>query len=210
MNKLKHCYDEVAEEYMARFGDELNGKHLDRILLAAFASENGDKGRLIDLGCGPGQTTAYLYEKGVVDIIGTDLSPIMVAKATQLHTHLKFEVADMTALPYTDSVFGSAIAFYSIVHFYEEKLKTAFKEIYRVLKSGADLLLSFHIGEEPIHYDNFLGKEVDIDFYFWQTDSVVTTAKEAGFAIVDVIERKPYEGIEYPSQRTYLWLRKGK
>ncbi len=55
-----HCYDKTAKNYADKFINELSHKHLDRILLKLFASKNLDKGKLIDLGCGPGQTTKYL------------------------------------------------------------------------------------------------------------------------------------------------------
>ena len=54
------CYNKTAKNYADKFKDELAKKHFDRILLKSFAVENFDKGKLIDLGCGPGQTTFLL------------------------------------------------------------------------------------------------------------------------------------------------------
>ena len=62
------CYDKTANNYADKFIDELTKKHLDRILLKSFAAENFNKGKLIDLGCGPGQTTKYLSECGLTEI----------------------------------------------------------------------------------------------------------------------------------------------
>ena len=72
--KVISCYNATAEEYAANLFDELSKKPLDRLLLKQFAAENKAKGKMIDLGCGPGQTTKFLAENGVKDIIGTDLS----------------------------------------------------------------------------------------------------------------------------------------
>jgi len=36
------CYDTTAKNYANKFIDELNKKHLDRILLKSFFSENKD------------------------------------------------------------------------------------------------------------------------------------------------------------------------
>src|SRR5688572_10045706 len=112
-----YCYNTTSRKYADKFLDELSYKHLDRILLQAFASENSSRGRSIDLGCGPGQTTRFLFECGVKDILGTDLSPNMVEVAKGSHPSISFEVADMLQLQYADGSVGSAIAFYSIVHF---------------------------------------------------------------------------------------------
>ena len=91
---VQDCYDKTAVEYANQFYNELDAKHLDKILLHAFATENCDKGRMLDLGCGPGQTTAALRKIGVEDIIGTDLSPVAIEKAKELNPLISFEVAD--------------------------------------------------------------------------------------------------------------------
>jgi predicted TPR repeat methyltransferase len=57
------CYDKTAGRYADKFLDELAYKPLDQILLNAFSEQNKGKGTLIDFGCGPGQTTRFLFEK---------------------------------------------------------------------------------------------------------------------------------------------------
>jgi ubiquinone/menaquinone biosynthesis C-methylase UbiE len=111
------CYNKTAQKYADKYGDELSHKHLDCILLNSFALENRDKGRMIDLGCGPGQTSKYLADRGIKDITGIDISTEMIKTAKSINPSIHFESADMLNLPYPDNSFGSAIAFYSIVHF---------------------------------------------------------------------------------------------
>ena len=208
--KIVKCYDATAAAYAAELFDELSKKPLDRLLLTQFAAENKGKGKIIDLGCGPGQTTRFLADNGVKDIIGTDLSQGMIAKARELSPDLEFQTADMLDLDFPDKHFASAVAFYAIVHFTIEELAIAFGEIYRVLQAGGQFLLSFHIGNDIIHRDEFFGEKVDIDFYFFQTTTVIGLLKEAGFSVMDAIERYPYEGAEHPSKRAYLWVRKAR
>jgi ubiquinone/menaquinone biosynthesis C-methylase UbiE len=202
------CYDATASNYADKFLDELSKKHLDRILLQAFATENAGKGRMVDLGCGPGQTTRFLFECGVNDIVGTDLSPNMVEVAKGSHPSIAFEVADMLQLQYADGSVGSAIAFYSIVHFDYELVKVAFKEVYRILVSGGQFLFSFHVGSETIHLDSFLEKDVKIDFYFLEVEKIREMLGEVGFEVIDCIQREPYKDVEHPSSRAYVWVRK--
>jgi ubiquinone/menaquinone biosynthesis C-methylase UbiE len=201
------CYDKTAKNYADKFIDELRHKHLDRILLKSFASENSANGTLIDLGCGPGQTTKYLSECGVTDILGVDISSNMVTVAKNINPHLHFETADILNLKYPDNSFGSAIAFYAIVHFDYEQLKTAFKEIKRVLTNTGQFLFSFHIGGNVVHMDNFLDHHVHIDFYFFETNKITGLLTEIGFEIIDIIERQPYKDVENPSKRAYIWTK---
>jgi ubiquinone/menaquinone biosynthesis C-methylase UbiE len=202
------CYDKTANNYADKFIDELSKKHFDRLLLRSFANENKDKGKIIDLGCGPGQTTKFLFDCGMKDIAGTDISSKMIDVAKNINPQISFETADMLKLQYADQTFGAAIAFYSIVHFTYDQVKIAFKEIARVLKNEGQFLFSFHVGDETIHLDNFLDQPVSIDFYFLSVDKILTLLSETGFETIDVIERRPYEGVEHASRRAYVWVKK--
>jgi SAM-dependent methyltransferase len=204
------CYDKTAVKYAEKFINELDNKHLDKILLKAFIDKNIAKGRLIDLGCGPGQTTKFLFDNGFTDTIGVDISQEMVKVAKMTNPHLNFEQADMLNLKYKDNSFGSAIAFYSIVHFNYDQVQTALKEIIRVLKENGELLFAFHIGDNIVHLDNFLEQKVEIDFYFFEVSKIKEILIETGFEIVDIIERKPYKDVEHQSERAYIWAKETK
>lgn len=202
-----NCYDQTAKTYAAKFMDELTKKHLDRILLRAFAEENKTYGPLLDLGCGPGQTTKFLSDCGVRDIRGTDISPAMIKTAKEINPHLTFEVADMLNLQYAPNTFGAAVAFYAIVHFTNEQLRRSLEEIRRVLKEKGEFLFSFHVGDQVVHVNDFLDHPVNIDFHFFETSKVIELLQQTGFAIVDVIERQPYKDVEYASTRAYIWVK---
>jgi len=163
------CYNKTAKNYADKFCNELDHKHLDRILLKCFVDENINNGKLIDLGCGPGQTTKFITDLELTDIIGIDFSEEMITVARTLNPHLHFETGDILNLKYHDQTFGSAVAFYSIVHFDHEQVRTALKEIKRVLKDDGQFLFSFHVGEDVVHLDDFLEHKVNIDFYFFNT-----------------------------------------
>lgn len=205
--QVKHCYDLTASSYADKYLSELGSKHLDQLLLRAFVAENVNKGTCIDLGCGPGQTTRFLFEEGMKDVVGVDLSSSMIAEARKHHPGIPFEQADMLALSYNDHQFASAIAFYAIVHFNEEQLRQALKEIYRVLQPGGAFLFSFHIGDETVRVDNFLEQNISLDFQFFKVSLVKQLLISTGFTIIDCIERSPYAS-EHPTQRAYIWVKK--
>src|SRR6516162_10763993 len=156
---IRTCYDAVAREYAERFADELSHKPLDRELLARFALEVQGRGEVYDLGCGPGQTTAFLHGCGV-SVRGLDISAELVREARQRHPGLIFEQGDMLALPVADASVAGVIAFYAIVHLSPAGLRRALAEMHRVLRPGGRLLLAFHIGEGAVHVENFLGRAV--------------------------------------------------
>ncbi len=202
------CYNKTAKNYADKFFNELDHKHLDRILLKRFVDENINKGKLIDVGCGPGQTTKFIADQELTDIIGVDISEEMINVARTLNPHLHFETGDILNLKYQDQTFGSAVAFYAIVHFDHDQLRTAFKEIRRVLKDHGQFLFSFHVGEEVVHLDELLGQKVNIDFNFFDTQKIIALLTECDFTIIDAVDRQPYKDVEYPSKRAYIWVKK--
>jgi ubiquinone/menaquinone biosynthesis C-methylase UbiE len=206
--KIINCYNQVADNYAAERSDELSKKHFDRLLLKEFAVVSKDNGRCADFGCGPGQTTKFLYDHGLKDIIGVDISSGMIDAAQRLFPKIKFETGDLLNVSYASNYFGSALAFYAIVHFTYDQIKIAFSEVNRVLKKGGQFLFSFHVGNETVHFDKANDIDVDIDLYFFQTEKVIELLHETEFEIIDALERHPYLDVEYASKRGYIWAEK--
>jgi SAM-dependent methyltransferase len=206
--KIIKTYNATAESYAATRIDELSKKHLDRLLLKEFAGRNKDMGICADFGCGPGQTTKFLFDAGVKDIIGVDISPGMVKVARRIFPYIRFETGDLLALPYNGNYFASAVAFYAIVHFDYDQIAKAFQEINRVLKKGAHFLFSFHVGDETVHFDKANDIDVDIDLHFLQTNRILELLRDNKFRIIDTIERLPYPDVEYATRRAYVWAEK--
>jgi SAM-dependent methyltransferase len=187
--KVLGGYNLVAEDYAADRWDELSKKHLDRLLLKDFAATNRDKGLCADFGCGPGQTTRFLFDNGLKNIIGIDLSPKMINIAHRLSPQIKFATGDLLNIDYPAGHLGSSIAFYSIVHFTTEQVRECFKEVNRVLKTWGDFLFSFHTGNEIVHFDKAHDKEINMDMYFFKSDDIIQLLGETGFNIIDALER---------------------
>ena len=100
------------------------------------------------------------------------------------------------------------MAFYAIVHFSPDQLRTAFGEMHRVMRPGAPLLLSFHVGEQVVHVDEMFGQRASVDFVFHQVEDVEAALHSAGFGEVETIVREPYPDVEHPSVRAYVFARK--
>lgn len=207
-DKILHCYNLVAEDYAVERWDELSKKHVDRLLLTEFASSNKDAGLCVDFGCGPGQTTRFLYDNGLENIVGIDLSPAMVNVARRLSPQINFQTGDLLNIAYPAEHLGSVLAFYAIVHFTLDQVRDCFAEINRVLKTGGNFLFSFHVGDEIVHFDKAHDKEIDVDLCFFKTGDILKLLSETGFVIIDAIERYPNENMEYATRRGYIWAEK--
>ena len=203
---LRESYDRVADEYAARIFQELEGKPLDRALLDRFADETRGRGPVCDLGCGPGHVARYLKSRDA-DVFGIDLSPGMVKRARRLNPGIEFREGDMHALDAPDGVWAGIAAFYSIIHVPPSEVTAALAEMHRVLRGGGLLLLAFHVGDHVVHLDEWWGHPVSVDFAFFTAGEMAGYLTAAGFTVADVIERPPYEGVEHPSRRAYIFAR---
>jgi SAM-dependent methyltransferase len=201
-DSLQRTYDLVAGDYVAHVFDELKDKPFDRGLLDEIVARAGD-GVICDLGCGPGHVARYLHERGA-QVVGIDLSPGMIERARALTPGVRFEAGDMRALDVADGTFQAVVAMYSIIHIAPEALAEAFGEMRRVLAPGGTLVVSFHIGSEIFHRDEWWGHAVDVDFHFLQPAQVTTAMEAAGLTVERSQEREPYPEVEYPSRRAYV------
>lgn len=206
MFDLQDGYNRVAEEYANTFIHELDYKPLDRDLLGRLIALCSGKGQICDLGCGPGQIARYLSDHGA-QVMGVDYAPDMVEKARQINPDIHFQQGNMLALELPNNLLAGIAAFYSLIHIPRPQMDQALKELFRVLQPGGWLLASYHIGSEVVHPDEFLGKKVSIDWFFYLREEMTGFIKNAGFEVVDDIERAPYP-TEHPSRRGYIFARK--
>jgi ubiquinone/menaquinone biosynthesis C-methylase UbiE len=99
--------------------------------------------RLLDGGCGPGTITVGLAEAVTPgEVVGVDTEPVQIERGRALAgerglTNLRFEVGDVTALPFEDATFDAA--FVSQVLLYLPDPAVGLRELRRVLKPGGVL-----------------------------------------------------------------------
>jgi SAM-dependent methyltransferase len=204
---VRRSYDRLARAYADHLLDELARKPLDRALLDAFAETVRGRGPVLEVGCGPGQVSRYLHDRGVT-ISGLDLSSEMIHVARASHPGVEFAEGDLFHLELTDGRLAGIVAFYAIVNLEPERIGRAFAELARTLAPGGLLLLSFHIGVEPIHVDELWGVPIALDFWLFETAWVERELVGAGLRVEMKLEREPIPDVEVATRRAYLLARK--
>ena len=206
--ELQNSYDRVAEEYAKRFSNELDSKPFDRKMLDWFIEKVNGVGTICDLGCGSGHIANYLHNRDL-EVCGIDLSSGMVKQAQKLNPNIAFQQGDMLSLDdFADNSFGGIAAFYSIIHVPRLLVVDTLREMNRVLRSKGVLLLTFHIGQQTHHLEEWFDKRVFLDFHFFETAQMKVDLQMAGFELEEAVERDPYPEIEVQTRRAYLFARK--
>ncbi len=206
--ELETSYDRVAGDYAEKFKDELAKKPFDCRMLDRLIEKVGKQETICDLGCGSGHIAAYLNGRGA-NVCGIDLSAEMVKQARRLNTEILFRQGNMLDLKeIADASFGGIAAFYSIIHVPRDSVIDAMREIKRTLRPEGTLLLTFHIGQETRHLDEWFDKKVNLDFYFFETNEMIQNLETAGFEIEEAIEREPIPEVEVQTRRAYIFAGK--
>lgn len=204
------AYDWAAKEYAALMWNEFERKHFDQIILRWFATQIPSDETVLEIGCGPGEVSGYLQRFGV-KCLGTDISTQMIEAAREYFPEVQFEVQDFFRLEYDDNAFCGVVGFYAIVNLVLEEVRAVLVEVQRVLKREGLFLFSFHVdeGEEKVDVENFFKQEGNtLTFYYFKVDDVKALVEGAGYQVLDILIRYPYQDVEYPSKRAYFVVRK--
>ena len=140
--------DAEASRAHALFCERVYGKDLcqhgmaDMAQLELLLGLLPKHGRLLDVGCGSGRITEYLQERAGCDAVGVDLSPEAVSLArerTKGRPGLRFDVGDMTRLPYADGSFDAVTLIDT--HYFAEDTAALLDEMLRVTAPGGKVFV---------------------------------------------------------------------
>ena len=142
---MRLAFRRAAASYDDAFMDAMAGAYLDQtpwtqLRLAAVRDlvEPSAGDRVLDLGCAAGATSHFLSTFGC-DTVGVDAEPLAIERAGALFPHLRFEVADVRALPFADGSFDKAVAADLVEHLDAETFSAMLAEVRRALCPGGTL-----------------------------------------------------------------------
>lgn len=169
--KTLSVYAKRARDYAARFDADTPDLHL-----AAFMLALPEKGRVLDLGCGPGGATAVMTAAGF-RAKGIDASPEMIEIARENHD-IDVMVGGFETLD-ADGEFDGIYANFSLLHAPRADMPENLARISKALVPGG----FFHIGLKTGDGEkrDQLGR-----FYAYYTDAEITELlNDAGFVVIE-------------------------
>jgi 2-polyprenyl-3-methyl-5-hydroxy-6-metoxy-1,4-benzoquinol methylase len=173
-------YDDTATEYyrvVSRF--ELLPE------IKKFAKEVIKKGKILDLGCGPGHHSNY-FSKQNFKVTGIDLSLEMIRLAKKEFKDVDFKVMDMSNLDFDINSFDGIWASASLLHVPKYKIKSLLRKLNELLVNDGILYISLKqgIGSEMINDVRYGG--VNKFYVFYQPEEIENLLKSIGFKIIEI------------------------
>jgi ubiquinone/menaquinone biosynthesis C-methylase UbiE len=180
-------------DFLAEFG--VGGAHPGGIELTKeiFKNENINRfSYVLDIGCGTGQTAAYLAYTYGAKVTGMDINPLMVDKAVSRMRSNRLPVrifhGSVEEIPFPNQSFDIIVC-ESVLSFVDQP--KAFSEIYRVLRPGGRFIAIELTVNEPLEPE--LEEEIK-QFYgfesFCSKNDWVDYCKQAGFENIRVKKNK--------------------
>lgn len=186
--QVARIFDEFAEGYVERFMDvSLYAQSLDTLIGMLPAN-----GRLVDLGCGPGNITRYLLDRlPALNITGVDLAPGMIEQAKVYNPEAQFRIADwregLENAPELQGIIAGFLTPYLAEHEVEDLMQRAAQ----CMGHGGLLYLSTMEDDYSISGLKTNSKGEQLNMYFYTEKQLCNLAKKAGFELAHV-DRKRY------------------
>jgi ubiquinone/menaquinone biosynthesis C-methylase UbiE len=181
--QVQVAYDQIVEAYASR-----NHAALADNLIApaeALVRRVGPGGCILEIGCGTGRDMAWFEAHGLL-VTGIDLSWGMLSYARHVTMGDLLQM-DMTRLALADARFDGAWCCASLLHLPKEIAPRALQEIYRVLKSGAMLVLSIQGGDGEVWEESYV-PGVQRFFARYQPSEISELVSQSGFSIHQITD----------------------
>lgn len=175
--RVRDGYTARATEYTELFGDVAQLDARDRKRIVGWADEID--GPILDAGCGPGQWTAYLADRGR-EAQGIDLVPAFVATASARFPHVSYRVASLLDAGVRPGSLGGVLAWYSLIHASPDELPTLLTAARCAIREGGGLLVGFFDGVDGEAFPHAVTTA-----HYWSRPGMSAQLERAGFVVVD-------------------------
>ena len=183
--KTIQTYNLMAKEY----DEETTGfwRDFPSQIIDQFSKHLNNKGKVLNIGSGPGRDGLILRQKGL-GVICLDASESMIDLCKE--KGLESVVGDFNNILFPDREFDGVWAYTSLLHVSKEMVEKSMLEIVRVLKNGGIFGLGLIEGDFN-DYRESSGVDKPRWFSFYKKEEVETLLNKFNFEIIYFDEFKP-------------------
>jgi ubiquinone/menaquinone biosynthesis C-methylase UbiE len=138
-DNISQLFDKYAEVYQEKYMDPGPSGPF----LTAFAEALPPNARVLDIACGPGNTSLFLLKtRPDLQILGIDIAPRMVELARVNVPQASFQVMDVRGLVRLEPSFAGVICSFGLPYLSPEEATGMIRQIARLLSPGGRCYLS--------------------------------------------------------------------
>jgi ubiquinone/menaquinone biosynthesis C-methylase UbiE len=192
-------YDTISDSYANQYRDDLSERpHID-----TFLEKLPPKSKILDAGCGPGQTVSYIAKKGF-QVIGIDFSNKMLSIAKKNYPNCVFRLMDMQHIEFPQDTFNGILSSYSLIHIPDVNIYKVLSSFYRILKKDSWLAIFGQEGKSDHFVDEPFAPGKKTFFNFFTPKRIETSLRDAGFSFITI--EKEYCNDPYNISDTNLYI----
>ncbi|WP_316741339.1 class I SAM-dependent methyltransferase [Streptomyces sp. MK7] len=138
--------------------------------------------RVLDVGSGTGRPTAETLAGAGHEVLGVDVSPVMVELATRQVPGASFQCADIREVPLSDASFDAVCVYFSLLQMSRDDQSRLMRRLVRALKPGGGLA----VATVPLDVEDvegvFMGQKVRVTSF--AADDFAAMVTKAGLTVV--------------------------
>jgi SAM-dependent methyltransferase len=181
---VRESYDRVADAYVELGLGDVEKYPWLQVAVDGFVRAVRGLGPVLDVGCGPGDLTAYLAEQGL-EVSGVDLSARMIEHARRRYPGQRYAVASATELELEDSSLGGILGWWSLFNLPRHILPPVLESFARALVPGGHFVIATHQGDgEIVRTEAYGGVPVAWTTHLWQPGELIAHLQAAGLELV--------------------------
>lgn len=184
IDEVKNFWDKVAPLY-----DDINKKigdtHYQRFIESIKHLEIKNYNIVLNIWSRTGNAVPYLKKHANIEIINLEVSPQMMAIATNKYPNEKFALTDLENLEFPDNFFDAILSLETLEH--TPKPEKLLSEFFRILKPGHRLVMSLppKTAEWPLKiYEIFFANHGEGPHQFLSSKTVNKLLKDSGFELI--------------------------
>lgn len=141
---VQQGYDQLGSRYRTHY-EEVHRERYSH-WLTDLTQRLPSEATILELGCADGIPTALFLHQHF-DYLGIDISPVQIELACHNVPNARFEVADMTALTFSEAAFEAVVALYSIIHIPVAEQPALVHAVYQWLRPNGYFMCVVGAGE---------------------------------------------------------------
>jgi 2-polyprenyl-3-methyl-5-hydroxy-6-metoxy-1,4-benzoquinol methylase len=195
----KEAYDRVAEEYWA---NAVKKQYMIEYI-NNFSKRLGNKGNVLDLGCGPGNDSYFLSKNGL-DVVGVDFSEEMIKVAKKRVTEAEFYLKNVLEISFEENSFDGIWCVGLLHHIKKKDMPILLKQVISCLKQEGIFFISTKSGDGEGIVEQ---EQIGTDFFskkflaYWRAEDFKSALELAGFKVLELEIKKAERKDALPEHR---------